>query len=70
MIPKRAISKAIEGGWQNGPQRRAELDIGWSVYEKIALDPSFWQALGKALVVAWEHSLKSNARGEAAPNTK
>jgi hypothetical protein len=41
-IPKEAIEKAIEGGWSN--YRKEEVDRGGY---KIALDPSFWQALGK-----------------------
>lgn len=40
MIPKEAIKKAIEGGW------KYKSGSGWTV---IALDPSFWQCLGKAL---------------------
>lgn len=57
-IPKEAIEKAIEGGWTT-PLLRANpkadiaglLDTGHfeREQEKIALDPSFWQALGKAL---------------------
>lgn len=42
-IPKRAIEKAIEGGWKGD----------WYVWAHapaiIALDPTFWQALCKAL---------------------
>jgi len=48
MIPKEAITKAIEGGWSNDA-------MYWVVEEKqryfelAALDPDFWRALGKAL---------------------
>lgn len=47
MIPKRAIELSIEGGWAN--YRKEEIDRGGY---KIALDPTFWQALGKSL--GWE----------------
>lgn len=41
MIPKQAIEKAIEGGWQPTiPHERMPT-------ASIALDPTFWQALGK-----------------------
>ena len=46
MIPKQAIEKAIEGGWKPdkitmyGAQEWRDL---------FALDPTFWQSLGKAL---------------------
>ena len=63
MISKKAIEKAIEGGWkphgiigdiQDGSywqmhpkdKRIPEALVSW---EKFALTPSFWQALGKAL---------------------
>jgi hypothetical protein len=63
MIPKAAIEKAIQGGWQPNVSEFREfvcyidavnyLDAkgSWQVikYEEIALDPSFFQALGKAL---------------------
>lgn len=78
MIPKRAIEKAIEGGWipkvfQHcafaGPIKvtsvyerevhfKVLVDVGKekpvelkqeACLAEIALDPSFWQALGKAL---------------------
>jgi|SRR5579871_4920013 len=52
IIPKAAIEKALEGGW-----KRANYSPGWApasmaaniVVYQVALDPSFWQALGKAL---------------------
>lgn len=49
MIPKQAIEKAIEGGWKF---RGYDFDIKFLVKKypyHIALDRSFWQALGKAL---------------------
>lgn len=78
MIPKEAIEKAIEGGWQyrdntfirNPIKTLIERDRiyvqgapkgdGWHGgeamekladlnYYKIALDPTFWQSLGKVL---------------------
>lgn len=45
MIPKAAIEKAIEGGW-NSPKSGSLADMIW---ETTALDPTFWQALGKSL---------------------
>lgn len=63
-IPKQAIEKAIEGGWQ--PQHPGtalrmvhengfwltDKVIGEHTYfiakEKVALDPTFWRALAKA----------------------
>ena len=47
MIPKQAIEKAITGGWQP----LSEWGSSWVdiPQERIALDPTFWQALGKAL---------------------
>ncbi len=55
MIPKSAIEKAIEGGAKISPNWKYNKDgIYWSknqyiTWEEIALDPTFWQALGKAL---------------------
>lgn len=59
MIPRIAIEKAIEGeyGGYSGnvakgqiPMKAAVEDIERrSTSEKVALDPLFWQALGKAL---------------------
>jgi hypothetical protein len=46
MIPKQAIEKAIEGGWNDKIGGHYE-EIGF--WQTIALDPTFWQALGKAL---------------------
>lgn len=45
MIPKTIIEKAFEGGYKS---RVGDL-VSW---EEIALDPAFWQCLGKAL--GWE----------------
>lgn len=50
LIPQAAIEKAIEGGWRNGRAWRGQNDA--YTYEwccVVALDPTFWQALGKAL---------------------
>ena len=57
MIPKQAIEKAIEGGWHSElgldgvNEYGAYFNDGLYHYrpQEIALDPSFWQALGKAL---------------------
>ena len=43
MIPKRAIELSIKGGWND------EWLVGDKRFADIALDPSFWQSLGKAL---------------------
>lgn len=56
MIPKLAIEKAIEGGWQV-PHVETEDELPAAIrfylhgneWAKIALDPTFWQALGKSL---------------------
>jgi hypothetical protein len=48
MIPKAAIEKAIEGGWRL-PQPCEHDGIKFYHTGDTALDPSFWQALGKAL---------------------
>ena len=69
MIPKSAIEKAIEGGWRPNPERTTPVTItetqhwfGQSQnltlgYAQIALDPLFWQALGKAL--RWAKQVQS-----------
>lgn len=57
MIPKEAIDKAIEGGWSGFFARGytwngkgiTDIDGDFWTYEEVALDPTFWQALGKAL---------------------
>jgi len=51
MIPKQVIEKAIEAGW---PVERWGGAVAYDcivrdVWECVALIPSFWQALGKAL---------------------
>ena len=65
MIPKEAIAKAIEGGWGI----HHSLTSGWleerlpvpdSVQKIAALDPSFWQALGKAL--GWYYGVEKRIR--------
>lgn len=61
-IPKAAIEKAIEEGWK--PDHKAQmmhLNEGEGFYntiqvgDHIALDPTFWQALGKALGLSEAH---------------
>jgi len=63
MIPKLAIEKAVKENWR--PWDKTVLVTGWEVsqygvefksgnwqrvdWQTIALDPSFWQALGKSL---------------------
>jgi hypothetical protein len=62
MIPKKAIEKAMEGGWHAGCnvhyfKNSVEIAVrspnGWNEityrHEQIILDPSFWQALEKSL---------------------
>lgn len=60
MIPKRAIEKAIEGGWKRpflfGLDDKANIDD--LIDAHIALDPSFWQSLGK--VLEWKHRTMYN----------
>lgn len=71
MIPKQAIKKAIEGGWEPSefreraywrtrrpirPLNRHQLSASITLHE-IALDPTFWQALGKALGWAAQNSI-------------
>jgi hypothetical protein len=63
IIPKEAIAKAIEGGWQHwayvGQPEDTFTDI-LAVNEgdqaSIALSPEIWQALGKSLGWAKLHS--------------
>lgn len=53
MIPKRAITNAVAGGWRNQSNAPISLVTGYTKdWERVALDPTFWQALGKAL--GWE----------------
>ncbi|TCU78881.1 hypothetical protein EDE08_101664 [Bradyrhizobium sp. R2.2-H] len=59
MIDKFAIEKAIEGGWKHfeGLDKKeaslyAHNILALSDWQTIALDRTFWQALGKAL--GWE----------------
>lgn len=46
-IPKEIIEKAIQGGWSTPTPGKWIENEGW--YAHVALDPSFWQALGKSL---------------------
>ncbi len=53
MIPKEAIKKAMSVGW-SVPTHECydplnEQPTNFATNEEIALDPSFWQSLGKAL---------------------
>ena len=50
MIPKEAIDKAFEGGWP-----KIQKGVYKAYWQTIALDPSFWQSLGKAL--GWEKKM-------------
>jgi hypothetical protein len=65
MIPNLALQKAIDGGWKLSTLRRMDVafllagprsESGDMKYRPllatIALDPTFWQALGKGL--EWE----------------
>lgn len=56
MIPKQATEKAVEGGWKSygGSKPLGE------VQELIALDATFWQALGKAFGWGKEWGNESN----------
>ena len=67
MIPIEAIEKAIEGGWSGVGviyevmdwgivNLGTEQEMSWA---EIALDPSFWQSLGKAL--GWDGEVKIRA---------
>ncbi len=63
MIPKQAIEKAVEGGWQqwangtspSGEDLAASIDNAIFDWPITALDPTFWQALGKTL--GWEKKM-------------
>jgi len=55
MIPREAIERAIEGGWKWTQGGNTDL-TSWvfdkyegAQWQEIALDATFWQALGKAL---------------------
>lgn len=60
-IPKSAIEKAIEGGWHfkdevpDEVKQFGEVEIAYAMWESVALDPTFWVALGKAL--GWDVSM-------------
>ena len=61
VIPNNVVEKAIEGGWRDSGIRyrkvRAVTGSHMIPVEVAALDPTFWQALGKSL--RWEdHGLK------------
>lgn len=75
MIPKTAIELAIKGGydarWDNDVEiffsvRRSGSEphlLKTLTEEVVALDPSFWQALGKEL--GWSDSFDNVYRGES-----
>lgn len=50
MIPKEAIEKAIEGGWQvEDVLQTGNLIVDTKfMHQQATLDPSFWKCLGKA----------------------
>lgn len=52
-IPKEIIGKAIAGGWKDTFLKQMSV-TSWQV---AVLDPTFWQALGKALgwSTEWKH---------------
>lgn len=55
MIPAHIIEKAVEGGWSGVSLEEKGKWVGGRVegiehyWHSIALDPSFWQSLGKVL---------------------
>ena len=50
---KEAIQKAIEGGWDKKRMLGSWGDVDVDIHEWAWLDPSFWQALGKAM--GWDN---------------
>jgi hypothetical protein len=58
VIPQRALELATHGGWSEfagRPQKSRETTgSSWVPFEVVALDPAFWQALGKSL--GWNES--------------
>lgn len=57
MIPPEILKLAIEGGWKpNGVDFSVKGNLEWWLkafdlkenWQKVALDPTFWMALGKA----------------------
>lgn len=62
-IPKRAIELAIADGWKpinftNHPEYDYVIEGNMAYWQHVALDPTFWQALGKAL--GWSTPEKPN----------
>lgn len=56
LIPKEALEKAIEGGWNlypgmtdYPPSQKLQAAAKITFQERIALDPAFWRSLGTAL---------------------
>lgn len=70
MITKEAIDKAMEGRWK----KDGTVNISFWYHQaqvfpqKIALDPTFWQALGRAL--EWTNSLRCPLEDCGKPFTK
>lgn len=48
MIPKQVTERAIEGGYSPSWNIKALEDFP-ELYDRMVLDPTFWQALGRAL---------------------
>jgi hypothetical protein len=67
MIPTEAIEKAIDGGWTGWPYPffDARLVGPKMEWQKFALDPSFWQSLGKAL--GWQLNAEPTWNGKSRP---
>ncbi|SRR5258705_13519207 len=66
-IPRKAIEKAIEGGWQTSfdidvlVEQRRHPHLEETIVCSIVLDPSFWQSLGIAL--GWKRGIKRGVAG-------
>lgn len=69
-IPPKVIELAISGGWDSffsqgftfNSRGLFDVDTDFTSYEEIALDPTFWQALGKAL--GWSEYAVCNIHGQ------
>lgn len=69
-IPKQAIEKAMEGGYKvfgGNPSGQPNFQFMQEHWAGIALDPTFWVALGKAL--GWReeewHPTRTHPDGES-----
>lgn len=69
-IPKEILEKAIEGGWNSKGFNLNEWggEIMHDASCIIALDPSFWSALGKAF--GWEKGIDTYPYKNIAPFEK